>query len=1121
MTREAFEGTLTIFNGNTTTGMEGIKLNLEVRNEQGELCNDLFQIETKAMDILTGIDGHGTLGAEEKGSVTILFIPEKDAAPEVPQSYSFGGSFSYVDPFTGTTVTRNLLPVTLAVNPSPDLFLHYFMQRNIFGDDPLRQPVEPVVPAELAVMVVNNGYGTAKKVQIESAQPEIVDNEKGLAVHFELTGSNLNGQPRQLGLTNIDFGNIPPKTATTGQWWFTSDLMGHFVHYETQLSHLDSRGNPDLSMVSGARLHELIRSIRVYGGSDDGMQDFLVNEIQDIHECPDAIYLSQGDVTLDVSGADAGVFEGGIQAPDFTDTLKVVASKLGWNYIELDDPGRGNYGIVSITRNDGQVIPVENGWLTHVTLPDGRDPVYEHKFHFTDFFADPGTQEYTVAWKQKPSRVLSVVRMEGPARNVVSEPVTSVTITFSTPVDPATFDWHDLMLRRQGGENLLDTAMAITSIDSVTYSVDISPFTGGDGYYVFTVQTAEITDDKGFAGEVGKQLSWSQFVNAPLVEEFIGIPESGSSAPFDYLLVRFNLPIDVYTMKVARFILSKDGKPVQGDLTITLMDNEARLFRVSGLKTMMTQDGQYTLTVDLPNIATVEGKKGIMQQTTGWNIDTTPPDIVSFTRLFEGGLDAQHTTAINILFSEPVRGLDLSALELWKDGTRQPLSQLHIDALKGNAWFLSGFRMLTYYPGNYTLKVDLSHVSDSALLNGMEIREYRWTVDRNLPRQVADLRITPDLGCSDTDGITSETNLSVSMEITDTSVQKIEIYRNIPGSLILLADTMIPGSGTYSFPVSIPAAGTNTIEVHALNRYDNFSTTQTSIYIDQTAMHASWVGIPATPGILHPDTILLVLSDKIMENPTDKSLFSLTNNGVPVDISRLSIQKMADTLYSITGFDTAGVRPGEYIISVDLTKIHKYISGLQGSHIASASWKIQNVNKAPVADAGKDFTAIRGNSYYLDGSSSFDPDNDELLFEWFAPEGIVLDDRYNMTPSFTVPEDMDTTLITFLLLVSDGELTSIARINVFLTNASDINNPNADPRVMIYPNPTHDHLTVEVFRTTVRYVRILDMTGKTIMVRNWTGENKESFNLSFFHPGLYFVKLETEDKTLIRKIIIQ
>ncbi len=1121
MTREAFEGTLTIFNGNTTTGMEGIKLNLEVRNEKGELCNDLFQIETKAMDILTGIDGHGTLGAEEKGSATILFIPEKGAAPEVPESYSFGGSFSYVDPFTGTTVTRNLLPVTLEVSPSPDLFLHYFMQRNIFGDDPLTDPVEPIIPAELAVMVVNNGYGTAKKVRIESAQPEIVDNEKGLAIHFELTGSNLNGQPRQLGLTDIDFGNISPRTATIGQWWFTSDLMGHFVNYETHLSHLDSRGNPDLSLVSGARLHELIRSIRVYGGTDDGIQDFLVNEIQDIHERPDAIYLSQGDVILDVSGADAGVFEGNIQAPDFTDTLKVVASKLGWNYVELDDPGHGNYRIVSITRNDGQVIPVENGWLTHVTLPDGRDPVYENKFHFTDFFANPGTQEYTVVWEQKPSRVLSVVSMEGPAGSVVSEQVTTVTVTFSTPVDPATFDWHDLMLRQQGGENLLDAATVITPVDSVTYSVDISPFTGGDGYYVFTVQTSEITDINGFAGEVGKQLSWSQFVNAPLVEEFIGIPESGSGAPFDYLLVRFNLPIDVYTMKASRFILSKDGTPVQGDLTITLMDNEARLFRISGLKAMMTQDGRYTLTVDLPNIATAKGKKGVMQQTTGWKIDTTPPDIVSFLRLFDGGLDAQHTTAIHILFSEPVRGLDLSALELWKDGTRQPLSQIHIDTLTGNAWLLSGFRMLTYYPGDYTLQVDMSHVSDSAHLNGTELREYRWSVDRNLPRQVENLRIAPDLGFSDTDGITSETDLSVSMEITDTSVQKIEIYRNIPGSLLLLADTMVTGSGTYSVPVSIPAAGTNTIEVHALNRYDNFSTTQTYIYIDQAALHASWVGIPPAQAVFHPDTIYLVLSEKIMEDPLQKSLFSLTNNGAPVDISRLSIQKMADTLYRITGFDTAGVGPGEYIFSVDLTNTHKYISGLQGNYVASASWEIQNVNKSPVADAGKDFTAIRGNSYYLDGSSSYDPDNDELLFEWFAPEGIVLDDRYSMTPSFTVPEDMDTTLITFLLLVSDGELTSTARINVFLTNASDINNPNADPRVLIYPNPTHDHLTVEVFRTTVRYVRILDMTGKTIMIRKWTGENKESFNLSFLHPGLYFVKLETEDKTLIRKIMIK
>jgi large repetitive protein len=195
MTREAFEGTLTIFNGNTTTAMEEIELNIEIRDEYGVLSNDLFEIETKALDILTGVDGTGSLGAEQTGSATILFIPEKGAAPEVPVSYSFGGSFSYLDPFTDVTVEKPLFPVTLDVNPSPDLFLHYFMQRDILGDDPLTDPIEPVIPAELAVMIENNGYGTAKNVRIESAQPEIIDNEKGLSIHFELIGSNLNGQP--------------------------------------------------------------------------------------------------------------------------------------------------------------------------------------------------------------------------------------------------------------------------------------------------------------------------------------------------------------------------------------------------------------------------------------------------------------------------------------------------------------------------------------------------------------------------------------------------------------------------------------------------------------------------------------------------------------------------------------------------------------------------------------------------------------------------------------------------------------------------------------------------------------------------------------------------------------
>ena len=221
MTREAFEGTLGIVNGHPTDALDSFSLNLEILNPQGVLSNDLFQIEVIDLNEVSAVDGTGSLAGQSEGSATILFIPESGAAPTVPLSYSFGGSVSYLDPFSGLMVTIPLIPATLQVNPSPDLYLHYFMQRDIYGDDPLTEAIEPIIPGELAVMIENNGYGDAMGVVIESAQPEIIDNEKGLAINFNLIGSNVQGQPANLGLNNINFGDIPPLTTRIGPVSYT------------------------------------------------------------------------------------------------------------------------------------------------------------------------------------------------------------------------------------------------------------------------------------------------------------------------------------------------------------------------------------------------------------------------------------------------------------------------------------------------------------------------------------------------------------------------------------------------------------------------------------------------------------------------------------------------------------------------------------------------------------------------------------------------------------------------------------------------------------------------------------------------------------------------------------
>lgn len=1125
MTREAFEGTLTIFNGNTTTAMEEIKLNLEVRNPDGELANDLFEIETKALDILTGIDGTGSLGAEQTGSATILFIPEKGAAPEVPVSYSFGGSFSYLDPFTGVTVEKPLFPVTLDVNPSPDLFLHYFMQRDILGDDPLTDPIEPIIPGELAVMIENNGFGTAKNVRIESAQPEIIDNEKGLAIHFELIGSNLNGQPAQLGLTNIDFGNIAPMSTKIGQWWFTADLLGHFVNYEASVTHLDSRGNPDLSLVSGAELHELIRSIRVYGATDDGINDFLVNAYQDAGEVPDVIYLSQGQQLLDVHQADVGLFEGTISAPGFTNTLRVVNSRIGWNYLRLPDPGNGKYTLVSVTRlSDNQEIPPDNAWLTHVTLPDGNEPVYENKFHMVDMFADIGDQEYQLTWELKDPDPPAILRIDGAPDAFVSQPVTTVYVKFNKEIDATTFTWEDMMLRLQGGDDIMDSTVTITQLDALNYQVDISQLTTGNGFYALTVQAAGITDLDGTNGLTGKQVVWTQFLNVPMVDAFIGVPVADTSGVFDNILVRFNLPMDVNTILPSRFILSRDGTPLGGSLSVVLMDTDAQLFRISGLEALMTEDGRYTFTVDLPNLSTIDGEQGLLQQETGWTLDREPPVLQSFVPGTGGGFDDQHVTTMEVLFSEPVNGFGLAAVELWKDGSEQPLSQVHFDSLGNGRYRMSQFRLLTYYAGEYTLRVVMSNLTDATGNAGAGIEEISWTVDRDPPALVENLRISPDLGYSDTDGITSTRNVNVLMDVPDNDVT-VELFENDFGTLTMLADSSGVSAGPLTIPVRFTTAGNINLEVRVTDADGNFSITTLPVVVDESALQVVFRDVPEAPVGGHPDMVTMVFTDRVLLSTLDLSVLKFNTKGRSYDLDGIVLQQESDTVFTIRGLNTIAAEPGEYILALDLRSVEKYLSGSRGTYIAEASWTILITNEAPVAIAGTDFTMVAGRQYQLDASGSFDPDNDQLTYTWFPPEGFTLDDPSSMNPIFTAIEAPDSTQFTFLLSVSDGLETSTDRVVALLRiegggGGTGLAEQSGAEMFRIYPNPARDRFFVEIGETRVDRYELYDLNGKLMVQRAPEAVNREVFETAGMDPGVYILRIYTEEGTRLTGRVI-
>lgn len=515
MTRQAFRGTLTVFNGNETTAMSDVRLSLEVKDENGNIATSHeFQINPETLDGFEGelnfTDGW-TLDAQQTGVATVLFIPTKYAAPEADVRYSFGGSLSYVDPFTGMEVTRNLAPVTLTVKPSPNLNLTYFMQRNVLGDDPLTEPVEPSEEAEFSLLIHNTGYGDATKVRMVTDQPEIVQNDKGLLVDFELMSSQLNGGEKNLALGGsvaTDFGNIPAQSTSYAQWWIKSSLLGHFTDYEVEATHVTSYDNPDLSLLGDVTIHELIRSLDVDAVNGTAV-GFLTNDEVDADDTPDMLYLSNGLVEK-VGAALSAEME---KVSESVYKLTVTPQFSGWVYGNIKDPTYGVSQIKSVVRQrDGKEMSLRNFWQTDRTLRDGKEPLYENRIHFADNFQMQSAESYLLTFDPVPDVLLQVDDFEGVPEELSFEPLPSLNVRFNKEIDATTFTSDDVTVMVQGAKQDV-SLLGISTRDNRTFTLDLNKIneTSDNGFYSVSVQTAGITDCEGFHGKVGKSASWIMF----------------------------------------------------------------------------------------------------------------------------------------------------------------------------------------------------------------------------------------------------------------------------------------------------------------------------------------------------------------------------------------------------------------------------------------------------------------------------------------------------------------------------------------------------------------------------------------------------------------------------------
>jgi len=184
----------------------------------------------------------------------------------------------------------------------------------------------------------------------------------------------------------VNFGTISPAQIAIGQWLMTSTLQGLFTDFSATLEHSGGPLDQQLSIIDEVSIHEMTHLVEAPGQFEDGKPDFLVSDsLVPPLDLPDKLYLSDGS-TSSVQVVQAASVVGQLAANNLSVQLN-ASLPGGWTYLDVPDPGSGQFDLVRVVRSDGVEISFNtNVWTTDRTfIGQGKAPIYEHKLHLLDY----------------------------------------------------------------------------------------------------------------------------------------------------------------------------------------------------------------------------------------------------------------------------------------------------------------------------------------------------------------------------------------------------------------------------------------------------------------------------------------------------------------------------------------------------------------------------------------------------------------------------------------------------------------------------------------------------------------------------------------------------------------
>ncbi len=391
--REAFDARLKMINNLELDPLTKIGVEVLIRDEEGNPVKiatpesqdeeALFFIKISNKENIEAIDGTGVISPAGSAVVHWLIIPTIKSGGTHSTGKKYYAKAHIYYSAGEVDLDFETWEEEFTVKPQPKLVLNYAMPCGVYGDNPFTENViEPPIPFKLAVRVSNVGYGTARNLSIESAQPKIVENELGLLIDFKLLGCWVNGESKPNDL-KINFGDIPPNSAKIGMWDMISTLTSTFTEMSATFTHKAKLGGALTSLIDSVATSTLVHIIVMDNPGNDAFLDLLVSSSREKKESPipDNILASDGtDMPVKYVGTPTVTsVSGGLQVD--------VPPPGSWLYVEVPDPYHNNQTNISIVRSDGKILNSNNYWLAGNKIcfvDDGANTTYYIRYCHLD-----------------------------------------------------------------------------------------------------------------------------------------------------------------------------------------------------------------------------------------------------------------------------------------------------------------------------------------------------------------------------------------------------------------------------------------------------------------------------------------------------------------------------------------------------------------------------------------------------------------------------------------------------------------------------------------------------------------------------------------------------------------